>query len=157
MSNLYPQAYHITWGTYGARLPGSRKPHVDKAHIEYKTPLAPPDPQKEHESREIMSQNPVRLTLEQRHCVEQAIVEVARRFEWTVHAIAPQSDHVHVVVTAMRDGDALREALKAAASRFLNKIFGKQKWWAEGGSDKHLWERRYFENAIDYVRNQRDF
>src|SRR5436853_3244785 len=32
---LYPQAYHITFGVYLARPPGSPKPHVDHDHNEY--------------------------------------------------------------------------------------------------------------------------
>jgi REP element-mobilizing transposase RayT len=74
-----------------------------------------------------------------------------------IHSIAVQSDHVHVVITACRDGEELRDALKAVASCALNKIFGKRDWWAEKGSARYLWERDYFENARDYVRDQRDF
>ena len=54
------------------------------------------------------------------------------------------------------DGRSI-DALKAVASRALNREFGKRDWWAEKGSAKYLWERTYFENARDYVRDQRDF
>lgn len=157
MSETFPQGYHITWGAYGARLPGSPKPHVNQNNNEYGTPLAPTDPIREADAREIMPSDPVRLTIEQRKCVEEAILSGAVKYNWTIHAVAPQTDHVHVVITAFRRGDELREALKAAASRLLNQRYGKQRWWARGGSDKHLWEKRYFENAIDYVKNQRDW
>jgi len=86
-----------------------------------------------------------------------AIREGARRYGWTIHSIAVQSDHVHVVITACREGEQFRDALKAVASRALNREFGKRDWWAEKGSAKYLWERTYFENARDYVRDQRDF
>ena len=79
------------------------------------------------------------------------------RIGWTIHAIAVQSDHVHVVITAARDGEQLRDALKAVASRALNKQFEKKTWWAEKGSAKYLWEKDYFVNAKDYVDRQRDF
>jgi REP element-mobilizing transposase RayT len=154
---LYPMGYHITWGTHGTRLHGSPKPHVDRDHNEYGAPLPPTDPQRESESRERMKGEPVHLTIEQRKLVEEAIRDVARRYGWTIHAIAVQSDHVHVVLTAMREGQALRDALKAVASRALNKQFGTQTWWAEKGSAKYLWERSYFKNAVKYVRDQRDF
>jgi REP element-mobilizing transposase RayT len=154
---LFPIAFHITWGTYGTRLHGSSKPHVDRDHNEYRSPLAPTDPERERESRERMSGEPVKLTLEQRKLVEEAIRDVAARYGWVIHSIAVQSDHVHVVITASREGEQLRDAVKAVASRALNKQFGKRAWWAEKGSAKYLWERGYFHNARDYVRDQRDF
>jgi REP element-mobilizing transposase RayT len=130
---------------------------VDRDHNQYGAPLAPRDPDREEDARNRMSDDPVKLTMEQRRIVERAILDLCQRFNWPVHAIAPQSDHVHVVVTAARDGDALREAIKASASRELNKHFGKHKWWAENGSCKYLWERAYFFSAVDYVTRQRDF
>ena len=102
-----------------------------------------------------MTQDPVSMTVEERECVEEAIREVARRYGWPIHALASQSDHV--VITANREGPQLRDALKAAATRALNKQFGNKKWWAEGGSARYLWERDYFVNARDYVRRQRDW
>lgn len=104
-----------------------------------------------------MSESSVVLSPDQRKTVELAIVEVADKYNWKIHAMAAQSDHVHVVITAQRDGNGLREALKAVASRALNARFGKRKhWWAENGSDKHLYEPEYFEAAINYVQGQRD-
>src|SRR3954447_10496252 len=100
----FPQAYHITWGTYGARLTGGDKPYVDRWHNEYGTPLPQPDESREDAARERMTEEPVVLTLEQRKWIERAIIELAGRYNWTIHAIAAQSDHVHVVITAMREG-----------------------------------------------------
>lgn len=104
-----------------------------------------------------MNAEPVKLTVEQRHAVEAAIREVAARYGWTIHALASQSHHTHVVVTAKREGEPLRDALKAVATRALNKTFGRRQWWAEGGSAKYLWEWAYFLNARGYVARQRDF
>lgn len=153
----YPHGYHITFGTYGTRLHGSDKPHVDRDHNEYGAPLAPADPAREQSARDRMTGEPVTLTPEQRRCVEESIRELARRYAWAIHAIASQSDHTHVVITANREGPQLRDAIKAAATRSLNKRFGKKRWWAEGGSAKYLWEQDYFKNATDYVNRQRDW
>ena len=152
----YPMGFHITWGTKGARLHGSSKPHVDRNHNEYGTHFAPTDPTREAESRSRMNDAPVSLSPDQRKAVY-AIHDVARRYRWTVHSTAVQSDHVHVIITACREGEELRDALKAVASRALNKRFGKRDWWAEKGSAKYLSERDYFENARNYVGRQRDF
>jgi REP element-mobilizing transposase RayT len=153
----YPMAFHITWGTYGARLHGSKKPHVDREHNDYGAPLAPTDPARESAARDRMKGEKVELTIEQREEVGTAIREVAARYTWTIHSIAVQRDHVHVVITAFREGTQLRDALKAVASRSLNKVFGQRTWWSEGGSSKYLWEREYFVNARDYVADQRDW
>ena len=56
------------------------------------------------------------------------------RYSWVIPALAPQSDHAHVVITTMRVGDQLREALKAVASRALNKQSGSVNGWSDGGS-----------------------
>jgi REP element-mobilizing transposase RayT len=140
-----------------ARPPGSRKPHVDRDHNQYGAPLAPADPQKERLARHRAREEPVQLTIEQRRLVERAIRDLAERYDWNIRAIAPMRDHVHVVISAPREGAALREAIKAVASRWLNKEFGKRAWWAEGGSAKYLWKNDYFANATDYVNRQREF
>jgi REP element-mobilizing transposase RayT len=153
----YPIAYHITWGTYGARLPGTDRPHIDRDHNQYGAPLAPANPARESSIRGHMSFPPVLLTLTQRHEVRRAIDDVAGRYKWKIHNVAVQQDHVHVVITAPRDGQNLRDALKAVAARSLNKAFGKREWWAEKGSAKYLFEQDYFEAAIAYVERQREF
>ncbi len=154
---VYPKAYHITFGTYMSRPPGSGRPHIDKDHNQYGEPFAPTDPEKEKWARENVKESPVELTLEQRKCVETAIADLANRYSWVIFAICAAFDHVHVVIGAPREGTQLRDAVKAVASKWLNKQFGKRTWWAEGGSAKYLWEPDYFDNAVDYVTRQRRF
>jgi REP element-mobilizing transposase RayT len=152
----YPLGYHITFGTYGARLPGSQKPHVDNQHNRYGEPLASADPLREHASAERMNADEVRLTPEQRAVVESAVRDLAARYRWFIRAFAARSNHVHSVVTAPREGEALRDAIKAVATRWLNKRFGTRQWWAEKGSAKYLYEPEYYANAIEYVKRQRE-
>jgi REP element-mobilizing transposase RayT len=154
---LYPMGFHVTWGTYGARLTGGDRPFVDRWHNEYGAPLPRADPARQDAARDRMKEDPVHLTIEQRQAVEHAVRELARRYRWPLHAMAAQSDHTHVVVAAARDGEQLRDALKATATRLLNQMFERRTWWAEGGSAKYLWERKYFDNTVRYVNGQRDF
>jgi REP element-mobilizing transposase RayT len=107
--------------------------------------------------RQHAKEGAVILTIEQRKLVEESIRDLAQRYRWSIHAIAPMRDHVHVVAGAPREGDQLREGMKAVASKWLNKKYGKRTWWAEGGSARYLWERKYFENAVAYVLRQREF
>jgi REP element-mobilizing transposase RayT len=153
----FPMGYHITWDTYGSRLPGSPKPYVNRWNNEYGDDLPKPDPKREEAARDRMTQGPLKLTREQREEVERSLQGVAERYQWVIHQLASQSDHTHLVITAPRVGDELRDAPKAVACRALNKKFGKRTWWAKGGSCKYLWERDYFENAVGHVRDQRDF
>jgi REP element-mobilizing transposase RayT len=152
----FPLGYHITWGTHGGRLHGSARPYVDRDHNEYGAPFPPTDPQRENAARDRMREAPVTLSPEERLAVEQFIRELAQRYNWVIHAIAVQSDHVHVVVSAPREGEALRDALKATASRGLNKLFGVQTWWAENGSAKYIWTASYLKSASKYVMDQCD-
>jgi REP element-mobilizing transposase RayT len=107
--------------------------------------------------REHMRFDPVGLTWEQRKLVKWVIEELALRYGWEIHEIAVQVDHVHVVITAPREGEALRDALKAVATKHLNKKYERREWWAEKGSAKYLYEDEYFANAKQYVRDQREF
>jgi REP element-mobilizing transposase RayT len=152
-----PLAYHLTWGTHGARLHGSERPHVDNEHNEFGTPFPPADAEREDAARRRLIGDPVSLTLEQRKEVEAAIHDLAQRYHWAVHAIAIQADHGHVVITAPRVGNELRDALKAVASKCLNRKFARKTWWAEGGSAKYIWTEEYLGSAAKYVRDQRDF
>jgi REP element-mobilizing transposase RayT len=150
----YPLAYHITWGTYGTRLRGGDAPYVDRKHNQYGTPLPPPNPAVAHADRDRMKYDPVYLTEEQRSTVRDAVLDVARRYHWHIHTEAANTDHIHVVITAKREGEALRDALKAVACKALNKKFGKREWWAEKGSAKYIWDEAYLQNAIEYVGKQ---
>jgi REP element-mobilizing transposase RayT len=152
-----PLAYHITFGTCGTRLHGDERPHVDMDHNEYGTPFPPTDPYREDEARARMREEPCYLTIDQRKEVERAIRDLCKRYGWTVYAIAVQSDHTHVVLTADREGDQLRDALKAVATKWLNKKFERRTWWAEGGSAKYIWTDDRLESATKYVNDQRDF
>jgi REP element-mobilizing transposase RayT len=107
-----------------ARPPGTNKPHVDRDHNQYRAPLAPTNPLLEQWSRERAKGDPIVLNLEQRKLVEAAIRDLANRYRWLVHAIAPMRDHVHVVIGAPREGEQLREGIKAVASKWLNKSYG---------------------------------
>src|SRR4051794_28943443 len=99
----YPMGYHITWGTHGARLHGANKPFVDRDHNQYGEPFPLPDPVREEQSRDKMKGDIVSLTLEQRELVEAALRDLGQRYEWTIHSLAAQSDHVHIVITAFRE------------------------------------------------------
>jgi hypothetical protein len=114
---VFPQAYHITFGVYMARPPGTSRPHVDKDHNQYGGELAPTHPELEDYVRRNAKESPVKLSLEQRKCVEAAITDLATRYKWVIHAQSENADHIHVVIAAPRPGDQLRDAVKAVATK----------------------------------------
>jgi len=81
-------------------------------HNAYGSPLPRTDPHREQNARDRMKGEPINLTIAERTLVERAIREVAERYGWVIRSIAPQRDHVHVVITAVREGEALRNASK---------------------------------------------
>ena len=99
----YPHAFHVTFGTYMSRPPGSARPHIDKDHNQYGEPFAPTDPEKERWARENAREEPVSLRLEQRKRAEEAIADLAKRYVWIIYAICANFDHVHLVIFAERE------------------------------------------------------
>ena len=83
----YPKSFHITFGTYMSRPPGSARPHIDNNHNQYGEPFAPTDPEKENEHERTRRNRRWELTLEQRKCVESAIIDLAKRYDWIIYAI----------------------------------------------------------------------
>ena len=72
-----------------------------------------------------------------------------------------RTNHVHVVVTADRDPDTVRDQLKAWCSRRLSdaaglvqtvaKKAGRRRWFTEGGDKELIDNEEYLANAIQYV------
>jgi REP element-mobilizing transposase RayT len=150
-------AYHIIWTTYGTWLPGDARGWVKK----YSTGIQEPDPKKEQLARDIMVETAVVLTTSQREIVEKTIRDHCRIRQWQLHAINVRSNHIHVVVSANRDPEEVRDQLKAWRSRKLsdsaglkNKVAekaGRRHWFTEGGDIEKIEDHEYLENAIRYV------
>jgi len=65
-----------------------------------------------------------------------------------------RTNHIHIVVSALRNPKAVLSALKANATRIM-RVMGmwrsSRSPWAEGGSTKYLWTEAALSNAIAYV------
>ena len=152
-----PLTYHIIWTTYGTWLPGDARGWVKKGQWT----VQPPDPDLDRQARERMAEPPVLLTPEQRSLVEQTIADHCRHRGWVLHAVQARTNHVHVVVTADRDPDEVRDQFKAWCSRKLSdaaglvrtvaKKAGRRRWFTEGGDKELIDNEQYLTNAIQYV------
>ena len=77
---------------------------------------------------------------------------------WTHHVSAGGPDHVHALLTAEAEGDAVRKWFKRWLGESMSLRWPRPEgstWWAESGSVKWVWEGDYFENIFDYLNRQR--
>lgn len=159
-ANAQYTPWHITFGTYGTRLHGDRRPTVDLEHNEYGTPFVPRNDLRRQREEESLIAEPVRLTPDQRELIERLIPEICQRGGWKLHAAAAQPDHVHVVcgIRSEIHGDKVQRLLKRWLTEALNEKWPdsyRPRWWAVQGSNKAIKEESYLKNAIAYVERQR--
>ncbi|HBS29870.1 MAG TPA: hypothetical protein DEB06_10585, partial [Phycisphaerales bacterium] len=153
--------WHITIGTYGARLHGDARPTVDRRHNRRNEPYIGANPARAQAERRRMRSEVVMLCLEQRGRIEAAMRAVCERGGWGLHAVAAAPDHVHVVVQATEAarGDRVRQWMKRWLSEELWRKWpvasgGPEQWWAEGGSVKPVLSERYLDEVTRSVREQ---
>ncbi|MBX3433798.1 MAG: hypothetical protein KF847_10795 [Pirellulales bacterium] len=153
-------AWHITWGTYGARLHGSAAPTVDKDHNRRGEPFLPRDPGREESVRQIMTGDAVRLTEPQRDFLEESIPAVCERGGWTYRVCAAGSDHVHVLCDVLPHihGEKVRRLLKRWLGQALDEQWPearRPRWRAVEGSNRAIHDEGYLNNAFGYLARQR--
>lgn len=145
-----PLAYFITWSTYGSWLPGDERGWVKKGE----SGVQAGDEQRRADALSRMKETPVSLTVAQRAAVEATIRRHCEIRKWTLHAVNARAQHVHVVVTADRDPDTVREQLKAWCTRKLNELnrgLRRENWWTEGGSARWVNDAQHLLDVIAYV------
>jgi REP element-mobilizing transposase RayT len=152
-----PLAYFLTWPTYGTWLSGDERGWVKREHGHQL-----PDPPRKLEAMARMAEDACRLDEVQRELAERTIAEHCRVRGWTLHAVNCRTNHLHVVVTANRHPDEVRDQFKAWSARRLKELQAERatdptsvraKWWAERGSKRYLNDVASLEAAILYVRD----
>ena len=152
-----PLAYFLTWNTYGTWLPGDQR-----GWIEYRRGCQLPDPIRELEAAARMTEDACRLDWEQRKRVESQIAETCQVRTWILHAVNCRTNHLHVVLSADRKPELVRNQLKAWCTRRLkeldelrrvsnSKLLLRENWWAERGSQRYINDEDSLEAAIRYV------
>jgi REP element-mobilizing transposase RayT len=154
---MFPLAYFITWTTYGTWLPGDARGWIKSGEYGVK----PPDPELERQARKAMTEPAALLTKSQRTLIELTIAAHCRIRGWILHAVNARTNHIHVVVTAQRDPDEVRDQFKAWCSRKLSdhagltkaiaKKAGRRHWFTEGGDTQLIETDQHLENVVRYV------
>ena len=90
-----PLAYFITWTTYGTWLHGDERGSFARGKG-----YEPASERRRLAAEALMTDDPVRLTPDQRAAVEAAIIDHCTSQGWDLHACNVRTNHVHVVVSA---------------------------------------------------------
>ena len=99
-----------------------------------------------------MAANPCALGPKDRLIVLKAIQEVCAGCGYTLIAVHVRTNHVHVVVSAQDDPEAVMGRLKGRASFELNRCDGRRrKRWSRHGSTRYLWREDEVVSAVNYV------
>lgn len=149
-----PVTYFITWTTYGTWLPGD-------ARGWRKSTGGPqlPRPRLEEWCRSRMTENAVLLKSDQRLRVEAVFRKHAAIRGWVLHAVSVRSNHVHLVVTANKPPELVRDQFKAYATRVLRQPPGaieQEKIWARGGDGEIIDGDTNLEQVVQYVIEAQD-
>jgi REP element-mobilizing transposase RayT len=154
----FPLAYHITFGTYGARLHGGGRPTVHHQQNRPGDAFIRVDPTLQATEKARLNGPVVRLDANMRASVERWMPAICQRGGWRLWIAAAQHDHLHVLLSASRRGKAVRRWLKTWLGAALTDAFGEPaggRWWAKGGSVKWVWDQPYLQRVHAYIRQQR--
>ncbi len=162
MQQLDPKrtTWHITFGTYGARLHGGDRPTLERPGSRPGDPFVGEDQSRERFIKTTMLAEPVVLRLEQRAFIEEALPAICTRGGWTFRACAAQPDHVHVLLDADRHvhGEKVRRLIKRWLTQEMNRhwlLADGARWWAEQGSNRAIRDLEYLNRAYEYIERQR--
>jgi REP element-mobilizing transposase RayT len=160
---LFPEnltAWHITFGTYGARLHGDSRPTVTRTNNQRGQPFHAPDGRRLDMARTLMRYSPVFLSPPQCSHIERVLPDLCLRGGWKLLTCAAAGNHVHVLCAAPSavHGRTIRALLKRWLTQSLDEAWPRsdgRPWWAEGGSNKPIKDGAYLSNAYVYILRQR--
>jgi REP element-mobilizing transposase RayT len=152
--------WHITFGTYGARLHGDNRPTVDREHNQLDTPFLSRDHYREEYERGRLRFPPRYFTTEQRSFIESELPNICHCGGWGYRICAAGPDHVHLLCDVIADvhGEKVRRLVKRWLGQELAKHWplpSGATWWAEEGSNIAIANEEYLNNCFIYIRDQR--
>lgn len=153
----YPIAYLITFTTYGTWLHGDERGSVNKEHNQYGCAFVSPNPSLQMKEQTALRNPPVVLEKKLRKVVLEAILWVCKFRGWLAHAVHVRSNHVHIVVSGDEKPEKMMVGFKAYATRVLTKQNRGgviNRYWANHGSTKYIWDEETLASAVNYVKNK---
>lgn len=101
-----------------------------------------------------MTEDACSLSPRDRAIVEAQVAETCEHRGWLLHAVNCRSNHMHVVVSAPgKTARKVRIDIKAWCTRRLKERSdpNRQRWFAERGSQRHIFDEDSLASAIQYV------
>ena len=144
----------ITWTTYGTWLPGDNRGWRLRREGNQLS-----QPQLEQWCREQMAGQFVLLRPHDRETVEDASREHCQFRNWKLHAVNARTNHVHLVVSADKRPETVRDQIKANCTRRLRQQaspLNVARTWARGGDCELLDGEAGIEAAVLYVTEAQD-
>jgi REP element-mobilizing transposase RayT len=140
--------YMVTWTTYGTWLQGDERQYVKDGRV------LPPNKAIAAVNRQALKKEPVRLSIDQRRIVEQAIRHKALQFTQQIYALAVCTNHVHLVAEYIpRPIGIVVQRYKACAVRALHKIGVQGRVWTNGFDTRYCFDRGTLQRKINYVNS----
>ena len=150
-----PLAFFLTWTTYGTWLAGDERGWIERGKGDQL-----PSAIRKHDAELRMTEDACVLDEEQREVVEKTIEKHCGIRGWQLHAVNCRTNHVHVVVSANRAPEEVREQFMAWCTRKLKELQVarrqepvRENWWTERGSERWIGDEESLEAAIRYVRD----
>ena len=135
-----PVAYFITIRSYGTWLAGDERGSVDDDHNARGEPFKRRDDfRRKYQERQLKTL-PLKITPAMRTVIEAEIERTCTFRDWDLHAINVRTEHVHLVVTAPIEPEAVMRELKVYATRALRReglVAKTNPVWASHGSTVH--------------------
>lgn len=152
-----PQAYFITFRTYGTWLPGHEEGSVNRHRAVFGTPGIEPDAELVRASANELSCPPFTLSIPQRAAVDSAIHGVCEHRAWRMLALNVRSNHVHAVVSGSAAPEKMMNDFKSWSARRLREqrlIGADTRVWARHGSTRHLFFDDAVAGAVQYTMRE---
>ena len=150
-----PLGFFITWTVYGTFLQGDARWWRRKHAGEEK-----PQPLLEQWHHNRLKHEILLLTSDHREIVTRQIKAHCEHRGWKLWVASPRTNHVHVVVSAIRyDGATVRDQLKANATGGLRKQapqFIDRPVWTSKGDVQTLYSEDDLGGAVQYASEAQD-
>lgn len=152
----HPKAYLFTITPYGSRLHGDERGTVDADHNLHGTPTVPADPDLKERRANSLRESPLLIDPKMRAVIEGTLAQHCSFRGWRLLEFNVRTNHVHAVISAAGEADAMLKDLKAYLTRALRRsgaIGDRRRVWSEGGSKRHLFTGESVARACRYVRD----
>jgi len=90
----------------------------------------------------------------QRKTVLQSIINTCQFASWHLHAANIRSNHIHVVVNALKEPEQIAVSFKAYATRYLKQQhpeLNRERFWSRGASTGYIFQSEFLLRAIQYT------